>query len=159
MTGALNEIDVRTTDGAVLRRSLGRAGPLTYLGLMVAGFPNMFIVTGPGSPGVKTQMIASIEQHVDWIARAIEHLGKHQLDRIEPSPTPRAHWVSHVNQIADSTLYPLANSWYMGANIPASRGCSCPTSAASIATRSAVTRSRPSGYEGFALSRHETVAA
>ena len=73
MTGALNEIDVRTTDGAALRDHW-EGGPLTYLGLMVSGFPNMFVVTGPGSPGVKTQMIARIEQHVDWIADAIDHL-------------------------------------------------------------------------------------
>ena len=85
MTGALKEIDVRTTDGAALRDHW-EGGPLTYLGLMVAGFPNMFVITGPGSPGVKTQMIASIEQHVDWIADAIDHLGRHQLDRIEPTP-------------------------------------------------------------------------
>jgi len=117
MTGALREIDVRTTDGAALREHW-EGGPLTYLGLMVSGFPNMFVVTGPGSPGVKTQMIASIEQHVNWIADAIEHLGKHQLDRIEPTPRAESEWVHHVNQVADSTLYPLANSWYMGANIP-----------------------------------------
>jgi cyclohexanone monooxygenase len=117
MTGALKEIDVRTTDGAALREHW-EGGPLTYLGLMVSGFPNMFVITGPGSPGVKTQMIASIEQHVDWIADAIDHLGRHQLDRIEPTPKAESDWVHHVNQVADSTLYPLANSWYMGANIP-----------------------------------------
>ena len=117
MTGALREIDIRTSDGAVLADHW-EGGPLTYLGLMVSGFPNMFVVTGPGSPGVKTQMIASIEQHVDWIADAIDHLGKHQLDRIEPSPQAESEWVGHVNAVADSTLYPLANSWYVGANIP-----------------------------------------
>ena len=78
MTGALREIDVRTTDGAVLRDHW-EGGPLTYLGLMVSGFPNMFVVTGPGSPGVKTQMIASIEQHVDWIADCIGHMRRHGL--------------------------------------------------------------------------------
>src|SRR5689334_21048346 len=117
MTGALNEIDVATTDGAKLREHWA-GGPLTYLGVMVAGFPNMFVVTGPGSPGVKTQMIASIEQHVDWIADAIDHLHRQGFDRIEPSPQAEREWVEHVNQVADSTLYPLANSWYVGANIP-----------------------------------------
>jgi len=92
MTGALREIDVRTSDGrngGAALRDHWEGGPLTYLGLMVSGFPNMFVVTGPGSPGVKTQMIASIEQHVDWIADAIDHLHKHQLDRIEPDAAGR----------------------------------------------------------------------
>ena len=92
MTGALREIDVRTTDGAVLRDHW-EGGPLTYLGLMVSGFPNMFVVTGPGSPGVKTQMIASIEQHVDWIADCIGHLRKQGFDRIEASPQAESEWV------------------------------------------------------------------
>src|SRR5207237_352162 len=117
MTGALREIDVRTSDGAMLRNHW-EGGPLTYLGLMVAGFPNMFVVTGPGSPGVKTQMIASIEQHVDWIADCIGHMQSNGFDRIEASPLAEMEWVHHVNQVADGTLYPLANSWYMGANIP-----------------------------------------
>src|SRR4029079_3051126 len=87
-------------------------------GLMVAGFPNMFVVTGPGSPGVKTQMIAAIEQHVDWIAGCLRHLREGGFDRIEATAEAEAGWVSHVNEVAHATLYPLANSWYMGANIP-----------------------------------------
>jgi cyclohexanone monooxygenase len=158
MTGALNEIDVRTSDGAVLREHwLG--GPLTYLGLMVAGFPNMFIVTGPGSPGVKTQMIASIEQHVDWIADAIDHLGKHQLDRIEPTPSAETDWVHHVNQVADSTLYPLANSWYVGANIPGKPRVFMPYVGGFDRYKKHCDAIAAQGYQGFTLSRHETVAA
>jgi len=117
MTGALREIDIRTTDGASLRDHWA-GGPLTYLGLMVSGFPNMFVVTGPGSPGVKTQMIASIEQHVDWIADCLDHMRRHACDRIEATAEAESTWVQHVNEVADSTLYPLANSWYVGANIP-----------------------------------------
>ena len=158
MTGALNEIDVRTTDGAVLR-SHWEGGPLTYLGLMVAGFPNMFVVTGPGSPGVKTQMIASIEQHVDWIADAIDHLGKHQLDRIEPTPSAETDWVHHVNQVADSTLYPLANSWYMGANIPGKPRVFMPYVGGFDRYKKHCDAVAAQGYQGFTLSRHETVAA
>jgi cyclohexanone monooxygenase len=158
MTGALNEIDVRTTDGAVLRRHW-EGGPLTYLGLMVAGFPNMFVVTGPGSPGVKTQMIASIEQHVDWIADAIDHLGKHQLDRIEPTPSAETDWVAHVNQVADSTLYPLANSWYVGANIPGKPRVFMPYVGGFDRYKKHCDAIAARGYEGFTLSRHETVAA
>jgi len=134
-------------------------GPLTYLGLMVSGFPNMFVVTGPGSPSVKTQMIASIEQHVDWIADAIDHLGKHQLDRIEPTPSAETDWVHHVNQVADSTLYPLANSWYMGANIPGKPRVFMPYVGGFDRYKKHCDAVAAQGYQGFTLSRHETVAA
>jgi len=158
MTGALKEIDVRTTDGAALRKHW-EGGPLTYLGLMVSGFPNMFVITGPGSPGVKTQMIASIEQHVDWIADAIDHLGRHQLDRIEPTPTAESDWVHHVNQVADSTLYPLANSWYVGANIPGKPRVFMPYVGGFDRYKRRCDEVAAKGYEGFTLSRHETVGA
>ena len=158
MTGALKEIDVRTTEGASLRDHW-EGGPLTYLGLMVSGFPNMFVVTGPGSPGVKTQMIASIEQHVDWIADAIAHLARHQLDRIEPTPKAESDWVQYVNQVADSTLYPLANSWYMGANIPGKPRVFMPYVGGFDRYKKRCDEVAAKGYEGFALSRHETVAA
>jgi cyclohexanone monooxygenase len=154
MTGALKEIDVRTSTGAALRDHW-EGGPLTYLGLMVSGFPNMFVVTGPGSPGVKTQMIASIEQHVDWIADAIDHLGKHQLDRIEPTPKAELDWVHHVNQVADSTLYPLANSWYMGANIPGKPRVFMPYVGGFDRYKKHCDAVAAKGYEGFTLSRHD----
>lgn len=117
MTGALREIDIRVKGGPVLAEEW-RAGPRTYLGLMMAGFPNMFVITGPGSPSVKTQMIISIEQHTDWIAGCLAHLHAKGLSRIEPDARAQEEWVRHVNDVADSTLYPLANSWYVGANIP-----------------------------------------
>jgi cyclohexanone monooxygenase len=158
MTGALREIDVRTTDGAVLRDHW-EGGPLTYLGLMIAGFPNMFVVTGPGSPGVKTQMIASIEQHVDWIADAIDHLGKQQLDRIEPTPKAEMDWVHHVNDVANGTLYPLANSWYMGANIPGKPRVFMPYVGGFDRYKKHCDKVAADGYEGFKLSRHEAVTA
>lgn len=162
MTGALNEIDVTTTDGpnggAVLREHW-EGGPLTYLGLMIAGFPNMFVVTGPGSPGVKTQMIASIEQHVDWIADAIDHLGKHQLDRIEPTPQAERDWVHHVNQVADSTLYPLANSWYMGANIPGKPRVFMPYVGGFDRYKKRCDEVAAQGYPGFSLTRRAVVDA
>ena len=158
MTGALKEIDVRTSDGAALRAHW-EGGPLTYLGLMVSGFPNMFVVTGPGSPGVKTQMIASIEQHVDWIADAIDHLGKHQLDRIEPTAKAEIDWVRHVNAVADSTLYPLANSWYVGANIPGKPRVFMPYVGGFDRYKKQCDAVAAKGYEGFTLSRHEAVSA
>ena len=158
MTGALKEIDIRTTVGAALREHWD-GGPLTYLGLMVSGFPNMFVVTGPGSPGVKTQMIASIEQHVDWIADAIDHLGKHRLDRIEPTPQAEMDWVHHVNEVADSTLYPLANSWYVGANIPGKPRVFMPYVGGFDRYKKQCDAIAARGYEGFTLSRHETATA
>jgi cyclohexanone monooxygenase len=117
MTGALREIDIRVGNGPTLAEKWTH-GPTTYLGLMVAGFPNMFIITGPGSPSVKTQMIVAIEQHMDWIADCIGTLRAKGLRRIEASAEAERDWVQHVNEVADSTLYPLANSWYLGSNIP-----------------------------------------
>lgn len=117
MTGALREIDIRVQDGPVLAEEW-ESGPRTNLGLMVAGFPNMFVITGPGSPSVKTQMILAIEQHTDWIADCLAHLREHGYKRIEADRVAQEEWVQHVNEVADSTLYPLANSWYVGANIP-----------------------------------------
>jgi cyclohexanone monooxygenase len=117
MTGALREIDIRGVDGTHLADKWA-GGPMTYLGIMVAGFPNMFIVTGPGSPGVKSQMIHSIEQHVDWVSDLLKTASERQIRRIEADADAEMKWVSHVNEVADATLYPRANSWYVGANIP-----------------------------------------
>ena len=117
MTGAVLDVDVRTTEGLTMREKW-QAGPKTYLGLMIAGFPNLFTITGPGSPGVKSQMILSIEQHVDWIVECIETLRGRGLSRIEATAEAEETWNQHVNDVANSTLYPRANSWYMGANIP-----------------------------------------
>ncbi len=158
ITGALNEIDIRTTDGAVLKEKW-EGGPLTYLGLMVAGFPNMFIITGPGSPGVKTQMIASIEQHTDWIADCLGHLRAQGLDRIEPDAVAEAAWVQHVNDVADGTLYPRANSWYVGANIPGKPRVFMPYVGGFDAYKRRCDAVAANGYEGFTLSRHEPALA
>jgi cyclohexanone monooxygenase len=155
MTGALREIDLRTTDGAVLRDHW-EGGPLTYLGLMVSGFPNMFVVTGPGSPGVKTQMIASIEQHVDWIADCIGYMRQERFDCIEASPQAERDWVGHVNQVADSTLYPLANSWYVGANIPGKPRVFMPYVGGFDRYKRHCDAIAAKGYEGFKLSKQKT---
>jgi cyclohexanone monooxygenase len=152
MTGALREIDVRTSDGADLRQHWD-GGPLTYLGLMVSGFPNMFVVTGPGSPGVKTQMIASIEQHVDWIADCLAHMRERGVARIEPTAEAEAQWVQHVNAVADSTLYPLANSWYMGANIPGKPRVFMPYVGGFDRYKRHCDAVAGNGYEGFVLAK------
>ena len=126
---------------------------------MVSGFPNMFVVTGPGSPGVKTQMIASIEQHVDWIADCIGHMRSHGFDRIEASPQAESEWVHHVNQVADSTLYPLANSWYIGANIPGKPRVFMPYVGGFDRYKRHCDAVAAKGYEGFRLSRHAASVA
>ena len=117
MTGAMKEIDIKGKSGQSISDKW-RDGPQTYLGVMVAGFPNMFMITGPQSPGVKSQMIFSCQQHVDFIGDAIKYAQGRQMRRIEASRMAEMAWVQHNNEVADSTLYPLANSWYTGANIP-----------------------------------------
>lgn len=117
MTGALAKIDIKGADGVALAKHWA-AGPRTYLGLATAGFPNMFVITGPGSPSVLTNMLPSIEQHVDWIADAIAYMRENDLAAIEAREEAQDAWVDHVNEVACSTLFPTANSWYLGANVP-----------------------------------------
>ena len=117
MTGALERIDIRGREGLALKTKWTQ-GPKTYLGLETAGFPNFFMITGPGSPSVLTNMLPTIEQHVEFIAACIGYLQEQGLHLIEADPTAEEAWVAHVNEVADSTLYPTCNSWYLGANIP-----------------------------------------
>jgi len=117
MTGALLNIDIRGRAGRTLKATWA-AGPRTYLGIAIAGFPNLFTITGPGSPSVLSNMIVSIEQHVDWIADCIAYLSQHGRDGIEATAEAEEAWVAHVNEVGHATLYPLAKSWYMGANVP-----------------------------------------
>ena len=117
MTGPLLSPLITGVDGLTLREAWS-AGPRTNLGLMVSGFPNLFTITGPGSPSVMTNMLVSIEQHVDWIADAIGWMGEHDFVEIEPTPEAQDAWVAHVNELAAFTLYPSGNSWYLGANVP-----------------------------------------
>jgi cation diffusion facilitator CzcD-associated flavoprotein CzcO/acetyl esterase/lipase len=117
MTGPIVAVDVTGRDGLSLARKWAE-GPRTYLGLMTTGFPNFFTITGPGSPSVLSNMVVSIEQHVDWIAACLTRMREERLDVIEPTPVAEAGWVQHVNDCADITLYPRAESWYMGANVP-----------------------------------------
>jgi len=117
ITGALLEIDIRGRDGLSLAEKWSE-GPRTYLGLCVAGFPNLFMITGPGSPSVFSNMVVSIEQHVDWITDCLGYLESRELDRIEASAEAEDAWGRHVSVLANATLYPRAASWYVGANIP-----------------------------------------
>ncbi len=123
MTGAIVAVDINGRDGVSLAERWAD-GPRTYLGLMSVDFPNLFMITGPGSPSVLSNMVVSIEQHVDWICDTVTHLRSNGLETIEPTQTAQDGWVRHANDFADITLFPLADSWYMGANVPGkSRVC------------------------------------
>ena len=117
MTGALVAVDIEGRDGITLKQKWAHGTP-TYLGLMVNGFPNFYTVTGPASPSVFSNMIISIEQHVDLIADLMRHLRDSGNDVIEPAPEAEDFWVQHNFEAGEATLYPLANSWYMGSNVP-----------------------------------------
>jgi cyclohexanone monooxygenase len=117
MTGPLLNMGIRGRGGKTLAQEW-EEGPQTYLGLAVTGFPNLFIITGPQSPSVLSNMPVSIEQHVEWITDCIDHMRKNGLETIEATPAAQDQWVAHVAEIVNMTLMPGANSWYMGANIP-----------------------------------------
>jgi cyclohexanone monooxygenase len=117
MTGALLGLDIRGRDGLTLRDAWS-AGPRTYLGLGTVGFPNLFTITGPGSPSVLSNMVPSIEQHVNWIGLCIDYMRSNGATSIEATLEAQDAWVDHVNELAGETLYPSCNSWYLGANIP-----------------------------------------
>jgi cyclohexanone monooxygenase len=150
MTGALSRIDIRGRDGMLLKDAWAE-GPKTYLGLMVAGFPNLFTVTGPGSPSVLSNMVVSIEQHVEWICDAIAALRDRQLELMEATPEAQEAWVAHVNEVAHTTLYPQANSWYMGANIPGKPRVFMPYIGGVGAYREICDGVAARNYEGFRL--------
>jgi len=116
-TGPLTRIDLRGRGGLHIRDKW-RGGPLNYLGLTVAGFPNLFNLVGPGSTSAFTSVITAIEHHIDWIAECIGWLAAHGRQTLEASADAEAQWVARVNQIAEQTVYPHCNSWYLGANIP-----------------------------------------
>ena len=117
MTGALDKIDIIGKDQISLRKKW-KEGPKSYLGLGISGFPNLFHIAGPGSPSVLTNMLVSIQQHVEWITDCITWMREKGFSKIEASKEAENSWVAHVNEVADLTVYPLCNSWYLGANIP-----------------------------------------
>ena len=153
MTGALERIDIRGRNGETLR-DVWAAGPRTYLGLQVHGFPNMFTVTGPGSPSVLSNMLVSIEQHVDWISDCIDHMRAHQLQVIEAAAAAEEAWVAHVNQVAENTMFtaPSCNSWYLGANIPGKPRIFMPYVGGVGTYRDKCDEVAAAGYAGFELS-------
>jgi cyclohexanone monooxygenase len=157
MTGSLLKIDIRGRGGESLRDKWAE-GPRTWLGLGIAGFPNMFTVSGPGSPSVLTNMIVSIEQHVEWISDCIAYMRAKGHRAIEATPEAEEGWVAHVNAVADRTLFPGCNSWYLGANVPGKPRVFMPligfpdyvAKCDQVAAR---------GYEGFVFDRAAQAAA
>jgi cyclohexanone monooxygenase len=117
LTGTLLKIDIVGKAGITLKQKW-KEGPSNYLGLGIAGFPNFFNITGPGSPSVLSNMAPSIEQHVDWIAKCVGYINKNDFKTIEATVEAEEAWVRHVNEIAEPTLFTACNSWYLGANIP-----------------------------------------
>jgi cyclohexanone monooxygenase len=157
MTGPYNRIDIQGRGGEKLKDKWAH-GPLTYLGVASAGFPNLFMITGPGSPSVLSNMPVSIEQHVEWISNAIDHLRRDGLDVMEADADAEQTWVAHVNEIAEQTMFMLADSWYLGANIPGKPRVFMPYPGGVGVYRKRCDEVAAAGYTGFTLSRAGVVA-
>ena len=117
MTGALSEISIVNNQGKSLKGKWVN-GPETFLGLATSGFPNLFFITGPGSPSVLSNMLVSIEQHVEWVTKCLIFMREKKFDAIDVVADAETNWVKHVNELASKTLFSRANSWFNGANIP-----------------------------------------
>ncbi|WP_285398507.1 NAD(P)/FAD-dependent oxidoreductase [Lysinibacillus sp. fls2-241-R2A-57] len=118
MTGPLFKIDIKGRDGIALKDKWENGASVrTYLGLTTAGFPNLFMITGPESPSVLVNMPIAIEQHVEWIANCIEYLREHDIDLMDTNVQAEEEWSKHCREIANTTLYVKGDSWYTGANI------------------------------------------
>jgi cation diffusion facilitator CzcD-associated flavoprotein CzcO/acetyl esterase/lipase len=150
MTGAIVAVDIAGRNGLTLAQKWADA-PATYLGLATVGFPNLFMIAGPGSPSVLSNMAVSIEQHVDWVADCLADLRRFGFDTIEPTPVAESGWVQHVKDCADITLYPTANSWYMGANVPGKSRVLLPYVGGVDAYRAICEEVVANGYVGFRL--------
>jgi cyclohexanone monooxygenase len=152
MTGALRRIDLRGRSGHPLSEAWAD-GPRTYLGLQVEGFPNLFTITGPGSPSVLSNMIVAIEQHVDWITACLDHLQRHGLTTIEPSTEAVDAWVDQVNEAAAGTMYTASscNSWYLGSNIEGKPRVFMPYVGGFGRYRQRCQEVAQAGYTGFVL--------
>jgi len=158
MTGAIAAIDVRGKGGIELA-SKWAAGPRNYLGLAVSGFPNLFTITGPLSPSVLSNMMVSIEQHVEWIADCIAALRASGWTAIEATAQAENAWVEHVAEVGSLTLFPTADSWYMGANVPGKPRVFMPYLGGVGTYRQRCDEVAERGYEGFTLTRAGHAAA
>ncbi len=155
MTGTLAAIDIQGRDGCKLAEKWA-AGPRTYLGLTVESFPNMFMITGPGSPSVLSNMMTSIEQHVDWVSDLLGYMKDEGLNTVDAQKGAEDDWVLHVNEVAYKTLYPKAASWYMGANIPGKPRIFLPYIGGVGTYRAKCDEVAADGYRGFDFDREDS---
>mgnify|MGYP003966738947 FL=1 len=152
MTGAINNVSITGRSGTKLKDKWEN-GPRSYLGLQIAGFPNLFTVTGPGSPSVLSNMLVSIEQHCDWITDCIHHMNSNGLNTIEAEEQAEDQWVKHVFEVADGTMLtaPSCSSWYLGVNIPGKPRVFMPYVGGVGNYRAKCSSVAANGYEGFKL--------
>ncbi len=150
MTGALLKADIRGRDGRTLNAKW-EDGPLNFLGLGMHGFPNLFTVTGPGSPSVLCNMLVAIEQHVNWIGECIDYCREQGVRTIEPLARSETDWAAHVNEVATGTMFtaPTCNSWYLGANIEGKPRMFMPYVGGYRRYKQRCDSVAASGYEGF----------
>lgn len=157
LTGPLLGLDLRGRDGVRLA-DRWTDGPRAYLGLGIAGFPNLFTVTGPGSPSVLTNMPVAIEQHVDWIAATLAHAVATDVD-VEATEDAERAWMAHVAEAADATLLPQAeSSWYLGANVPGKPRVFLPYAGGMARYRDVCDDVAADGYRGFTLTPRSATA-
>ncbi len=153
MTGSLSRIDIRGRDGELLRDAWAH-GPRTYLGVSMAGFPNVFAISGPGSPSVLANMVVCSEHHVEWISDLLVYAREHGFTTVEATVEAQDDWVEHVNQVAEGTMFTATtcNSWYLGANIPGKTRVFLPYVGGLPRYIDRLDEIASAGYEGFALS-------
>jgi cyclohexanone monooxygenase len=150
MTGTLLKVDITGRGGRSLKEKWSE-GPRTYLGVGMAGFPNLFTITGPGSPSVLTNMLPTIEQHVEWIADALAYMRDNRLAQIEPSVQAEEEWVGHASEVAGRTLRYTCSSWYLGVNIPGKPRVFMPYIGGFPKYVQKCNEVAAGGYEGFVL--------
>lgn len=153
MTGALSRMKVRGVDGRLLGDFWAEEGPLSYLGLAVAGFPNLFTVQGPGSPSAATNFVAAMEQHIEWIADCIDYLRRNGYRSIDAQPGAQREWIEHATSLVAPTVltHPSCNSWYNGANVPGKKRMYMGYTAGIPEYRRRCDEIAGNGYQGFTL--------
>ena len=151
MTGSLQRINIEGRSGLTLKEKWA-AGPRTYLGLSISDFPNLFTISGPGSPSVLSNMIVTIEQHVNWIMDCLVFMRDEALTTIEAEPQAEEGWVNQGNELANMTLMPKCNSWYLGANVPGKPRIFMPYVGGIPLYFETCERVAANRYEGFAFS-------
>ncbi|HEX2213242.1 MAG TPA: NAD(P)/FAD-dependent oxidoreductase, partial [Mycobacterium sp.] len=153
MTGALTRIDIRGRDGASLADFWTTEGPYTYLGIAVAGFPNLFIVQAPGSPSAATNFVAALEQHVEWIGDCVTFMRANEYRTIEAIPEAQTEWIEHTTSLVEPTVlvHPSCNSWYNGGNVPGKKRMYMGYTAGIPEYRRRCEEIAEAGYTGFKL--------